>query len=208
MTEQSDNANKVSLQPNMKMDINKQMQARERRRNSNIDFSQIKKMQPLSFLVVRDPTINSRVFALVDFDGMGFIFFEESIKGIPSEKGVNIAQRILIDLYEINKISKLEVGTLMQDKDLGAVYLKLHEKIAEISRKNYGVEVDSTLTTLNAMLILNLVTSENPEAEDTDHCRALAREVTDDVIEKTAWFALRKREARYMIEREILASRM
>lgn len=208
MNEPSENLKDISLQPKMVMDINKQMKAQERRKKSNIDFSNIKKMQPLAFLVVTDPTMNSRSFALVDFDGMGFLYFEQSIEKIPSEKGVSIAQRMLVDMYEINPISRAEIANLIQDKDLGRVFVRVHEKIAELSKKRYGVAVDSTLTTLNAMLILNLVEAENPKAKSIDDCRELAKAVTDDDIEKTAWFALRKREARYMVEREILAAKL
>ncbi|MBO6224306.1 MAG: hypothetical protein J6N72_02470 [Psychrobacter sp.] len=208
MNESSENLNNISLQPKMVMNINKQMEVKNRRKKSNIKFADIKKMQPLTFLVVTDPMVDSRSFALVDFDGMGFLYFEQSIEDIPSEKGISIAQRMLVEMYEINAISRVEIANIMQDKDLGQVYVKLHEKIAAISKKRYGVAVDSTLTTLNAMLVLNLVESENPNAKSIEDCRELARAVTDDNIEKCAWFVLRKREARYMLEREMLAAKL
>ena len=208
MSQSGDNISNISLHPTMVMDINRQMKSREARKQKNIDLSQVKKMQPFSFIVVTDPLTQSRTFAIVDFDGMGFLYFEKSIDKIPSEKGVGISQRFLFDLYEINKLSMAEFANLTQDKDLGNVFVRLNEKIAEISMKRYGVAIDRTLTTLNAMLALNLVESENVEAHNIEDCRKLAREVNDDIISKAAWFALRKREARFMIEREIIAAKL
>ncbi|MED6317106.1 MAG: hypothetical protein VYA60_07670 [Pseudomonadota bacterium] len=207
MIEPKETTNNISLQsPKISMDINKQMEARKKRKESNIDLSNIKKLQPLSLVVVEDVHISGRSFAIVDFDGMGFLLFEQSIDKLPSEKGIDISQRMLLDMYHINPISKVEFANTIQDKDIGAVFLKLHEKIAEVTEKKYGVKVDSTITTLNAMLLLNLIQSENPEAHNMDHCRKLAREVTDEMIVKTVWLALRRREARYMVEREIIAA--
>lgn len=208
MSQSGENISNISLHPTMVMDINRQMKSQETRKKHNINLSKVKKIQPFSFIVVTDPLIRSRTFAIVDFDGMSFLYFEKSIDTIPSEKGVGISQRFLFDLYEINKLSMAEFANLTQDKDLGEVFVRLSERIGEISMKRHGVAVDSTLTTLNAMLGLNLIESENEEAHSIEDCRKLAREVTDDAIDKAAWFALRKREARFMIEREIIAAKL
>lgn len=209
MIEPKEPTQNISLQRNISMDINKQMETRKKRKDSNVDLSNVKKLQPMTLVVVNDIHISGRSFGIVDFDGLGFMLFEQSIAKLPSEKGINIAQRMLYDhLYSINPISNTEFASIVQDKDLGRVYLKIQEEIGAVTEKNYGVKVDSNITTLNAMLLLNLIHSENPEANDADHCRKLAREVTDADIERTVWLALRRREARHMVEREIIAAKL
>lgn len=204
MTEPNDK-NELQQRPTMAVDIERHMQRKKEMKAKNLDFSQIKKLTALSFVIVSDPIAQSRVFGWVSFEGISFIFFEESIKEIPAEKGINIGYRMNVAMYEIRPIKQDYINALTQDKVTGGVFVTLHDEINKLSREKWGVPLDSLLTTLNGMIILGLVESEQGDLLSLDDSREIAAQITPDRIKRAAWLALRKREARYLIERENIA---
>ena len=206
MSDQSDKGITTPIkQTAMAVNIDSHMKRKKDMQGKNFDLTKIKKFPAFSFVLVTDPIDQSRVFGWVSFEGISFMFFEQSVQEIPSEKGVDIGYRMNFEQFEMQLVTQDHINSLTQDSVVGSVFSKLHVEINNFSKKRWNIELDSLLTTLNAMNVLGLMETDHQELLSLEESRALAANVSDADIKNAAWFALRMREARYIIERESLA---
>lgn len=205
MSEVSGKQNNQILTPSLSVNIDQHMRAKKNASLERLNMKNAIKLQPFTWLVVSDPLMMTRAFAMVNFDGATFVYFETSESRILTEKNMDIPPKILADFYDIKVFTPQELGKIINDDVIGNVYITLTKKIKELTKKNYNFELESTLTALNGMLILHLIPQENIENMSFEQCRQLAMGYTDHEIEQAAWLALRKREAKFIVEREMLA---
>lgn len=206
MNNQTDkNIIKPIQQTTMSVNIDNHMKRKRDMRGKNFDISKIKKFPALSFVLVTDPVSFSRVFGWVSFEGVSFVYYEESIQEIPSEKGIDIGYRMNFEQHEMVHVTQEYINNLTQDELTGAIFTEVHALINEFSKERWKVELDSLLTTLNAMMILGLVENDEHKLCSLDESRDIAKTASKESIKRAAWLALRMREARYLIERELIA---